>query len=146
MAAAFPDPKNTEIAIFGYAFKKNTSDTRATPVAYIINHLLDLGFTVKVHDPQVNERGFQMEMEMQGFNIAERTNIHFVGDDFTKAVTNSSAILVCTEWDDYVNCNYRQYRELMKQGEDAHLFDFRAIVDPELIRAAGFEHVFKLGC
>lgn len=54
----FADPANTEIAIFGYAFKKNTSDTRATPVAYMINYLAEKGFTVKIHDPQVNERGF----------------------------------------------------------------------------------------
>jgi UDP-glucose 6-dehydrogenase len=53
-------------------------------------------------------------MEMQGFNIAEKTNYQFVADDYTKAVTNSSAILICTEWDEYLNCNYRQFRELMK--------------------------------
>ncbi len=64
VASVFPDPSKTEIAIFGFAFKKNTSDTRATPVGYIINHLLELGFTVKIHDPQVTERGFHMEMEM----------------------------------------------------------------------------------
>lgn len=46
-------------------------------------------------------------MEMQGFHIAERKNIQFVGNDFVKAVTNSSAIVVCTEWDDYQTCNYR---------------------------------------
>lgn len=51
VASNFQDARNTEIAIFGYAFKKNTSDTRATPVAYIINYLSEQGFTVKVHDP-----------------------------------------------------------------------------------------------
>jgi UDPglucose 6-dehydrogenase len=51
VANVFPEPQNTEVAIFGYAFKKDTSDTRATPVASIINYLLDQGFIVKIHDP-----------------------------------------------------------------------------------------------
>jgi UDPglucose 6-dehydrogenase len=86
VAKCFSDPKNTEIAIFGYAFKKNTSDTRATPVASIINYLLEQEFVVKIHDPEVSERSFQIEMEMQGFNIAEKTNIQFCGKDYDKAV------------------------------------------------------------
>lgn len=75
-------------------------------------------------------------MEMQGFNVAERTNIHFCGNDYVKAVTNSSAIVICTEWDEYATCNYRHFKELMKQDENVHVFDFRSIIDPELIRAA----------
>ena len=145
VANVFTDPKSTEITIFGYAFKKNTSDTRATPVASIINYLLEQGFIVKIHDPEVQERSFQIEMEMQGFNVAERTNIVFCGKDYVKAVQNSSAIVICTEWDEYLTCNYRSFKEIMKQDENVHIFDFRAIIDPEQIKAAGFTNVFKLG-
>ena len=145
VATPFADPKTTEIAVFGYAFKKDTSDTRATPTALIINYLLDQGFTVKVHDPQVNERNFQVEMEVQGFNIAERPNCQFVGDDFTKAVTNSSAIVICTEWDEYQTCNYRQFKEQMRQDHEVYFYDFRAYVDIDQVKAAGFTNVFKLG-
>jgi hypothetical protein len=41
-------------------------------------------------------------MEMQGFNIVEKTNYEFCGSDYTKAVTGSSAIVIGTEWDEYV--------------------------------------------
>lgn len=60
----FSDPHSTIVTLFGFAFKKNTSDTRMTPMAYFVNALMEKGFKVRIHDPQANERGFQMEMEM----------------------------------------------------------------------------------
>ena len=130
VASNFENPQGVEIALFGFAFKKNTSDTRATPCAFLVNYLVEQGFNVKIHDPEVNERGFQMEMEMQGFNIAEKTNYEFVGKDYTKAVQNAQAIVVATEWDEYntSNQNYRQLRDIMNP-EKALLFDFRSMVD-----------------
>ena len=41
------------IAVFGFSYKKNTSDTRATPCVSIVAKLAMAGFNVKVHDPQV---------------------------------------------------------------------------------------------
>ena len=50
--------KNTEksedqdkLAIFGFSYKKNTSDTRSTPVALILSKLVENGFNISVHDP-----------------------------------------------------------------------------------------------
>lgn len=144
IASHFPEPNGVEIAIYGFAFKKNTSDTRATPIAFLVNYLIEKGFTVKIHDPQVNERGFQMEMEVQGFNIAEKTNYIFCGSDYTQATKNTSAIVIGTEWDEYQNCNYRQLRDMMNKDQ-AFFFDLRSYLDPTVIHAAGFDKVFKLG-
>lgn len=44
IASNFPEPKDTEIAIFGFAFKKNTSDTRMTPMAFLVNYLIEKGY------------------------------------------------------------------------------------------------------
>jgi len=45
------EPAASKLAVFGFSYKKNTSDTRSTPVALIISLLLAKGFTVSVHDP-----------------------------------------------------------------------------------------------
>lgn len=113
-------------------------------MAYLVNNLIEKGFNVKIHDPQTNERGFQMEMEMQGFNIVEKSNYTFCGSDYTKTVTNASAIVIGTEWDEYVNCNYRELRGIMNP-EKALFFDLRSIIDVETIKSIGFDKVFKLG-
>jgi UDP-N-acetyl-D-mannosaminuronate dehydrogenase len=43
----------TKIAVLGFSYKKNTSDTRTSPVAMFIFTLAKRGFNVAVHDPQV---------------------------------------------------------------------------------------------
>eukprot|EP00347_Sterkiella_histriomuscorum_P009440 403341205 len=144
ISSQFEDPTKISIALFGFAFKKNTSDTRMTPVAFIVDYLIKKGFHVKIHDPQASERGFQMEMEMQGYNIAEKTNYEFCGSDYQKAVEGTSAIVIGTEWDEYVTANYREFRGLMKQDK-AVFYDLRSIVDQEVIKQIGFDKVFKLG-
>ena len=45
--------ENTKIAVFGFSYKKNTSDTRTTPVALFVHRLALKGFHVTIHDPQV---------------------------------------------------------------------------------------------
>ena len=41
------------IAIFGFAFKKNTGDTRESSSIYISKHLMDEEARIIIYDPQV---------------------------------------------------------------------------------------------
>jgi UDP-glucose 6-dehydrogenase len=67
-------------------------------------------------------------MEMQGFNVTELTNYEYVGNDYNKAVTNSSAIVIGTDWDEYYSANYRELRSLMNKDR-AILYDLRSNID-----------------
>ena len=51
-----------KVAIFGFSYKKNTSDTRCTPAATIVAKLAEKGFKVAIHDPKVTKIGFELEM------------------------------------------------------------------------------------
>jgi UDPglucose 6-dehydrogenase len=42
-----------KIAIFGFAFKKDTGDTRETSAAYVMKDLLAENAVLSVYDPQV---------------------------------------------------------------------------------------------
>ena len=46
-----------KIAIFGFAFKKDTGDTRETASAFVCRDLLDERAKLSVYDPQVWQRG-----------------------------------------------------------------------------------------
>ena len=61
------EQKKRKIAVFGFSYKKNTSDTRSTPAATIVGKLAQSGFSVSIHDPQVTRAGFEMEMIAQGY-------------------------------------------------------------------------------
>ena len=39
------------VTIFGFSYKKNTSDSRMTPAAFVVNYLAKKGLDVKIHDP-----------------------------------------------------------------------------------------------
>merc|ERR1719259_468368 len=51
-----------KIAIFGFAFKKNTGDTRESPAIYISKHILDEGATLSIYDPKVSSDQIKMDL------------------------------------------------------------------------------------
>ena len=59
------------IAIFGFSFKKNTSDTRDSRAAYMVDFLERKGAHVRVVDPAVTEDGMVIEMDLIGLSKAE---------------------------------------------------------------------------
>ena len=63
-----------------------------------------------VHDPQVTEEGFTSEMRQQGFTQGGENGpeIDFCGNDFMRAVDGASAIVIATEWDQFVEYNYQK--------------------------------------
>ena len=54
--------RRLKVAVFGFSYKKNTSDTRSTPVASFVARLAASGLDVAIHDPQVTKVGFEAEM------------------------------------------------------------------------------------
>ena len=87
--------------MFGFSYKKNTSDTRSTPAAQIVAQLAR-GREVAVHDPQVTDSGFEFEMAAQGYSLGdENLSITFCGPDYSKAVEGAEAIVILTEWDQF---------------------------------------------
>jgi len=51
-----------KIAIFGFAFKKNTGDTRESPAIYISKHILDEGASLSIYDPKVSSDQIKMDL------------------------------------------------------------------------------------
>merc|ERR1712003_312983 len=51
IGALFNTVANKKIAILGFAFKKNTGDTRESPTIYVSKYLLDEGAFLHIYDP-----------------------------------------------------------------------------------------------
>lgn len=52
--ALFNTVSGKNIALLGFAFKKNTGDTRESPAIHVAKTLLDEGATLHVYDPKVS--------------------------------------------------------------------------------------------
>lgn len=59
------DAKNgsLKVCVFGFSYKKNTSDTRLSQSAFMVDYLARYeNIEVRVHDPKVTLEGYEFEM------------------------------------------------------------------------------------
>ncbi|GIY54304.1 UDP-glucose 6-dehydrogenase [Caerostris extrusa] len=93
------------IAIFGFAFKKNTGDTRESPAIYVCKHLLEEGANLHIYDPEssifkqiIMDLTYSEGIE-DSYKVEEQV-IMFLSP--YSAAQNTHAIVVCTEWDEFL--------------------------------------------
>uniref|UniRef100_A0A182NIV9 UDP-glucose 6-dehydrogenase n=1 Tax=Anopheles dirus TaxID=7168 RepID=A0A182NIV9_9DIPT len=132
------------ISILGFAFKKNTGDTRETPAITVCRTLLDEGAQLNIYDPKVEPE--QIIADLTHPNVTEcpehvKRAVQIFADPYD-AVRGTHALVVCTEWDEFVSLNYeRIYASMMKP---AYIFDGRKILPHERLQQIGF-HVQTIG-
>ena len=135
-----------KIAVLGFAFKKDTGDTRETASAFVCRDLLAERAKIHVYDPQVKREQMMLEFDYT-LNVNTTTE-----PDLEKLITTSSsaydacdgahAIAVLTEWDEFKTLDYQRIYE--KMSKPAFIFDGRNIVDQAALRKIGFE-VYAIG-
>ena len=144
--AMFNTITGKKIAIFGFAFKKDTGDTRESSAAYVMRDLLEERALLSVYDPQVTREQMFTEFEYT-LNVSEQTLPGLSGMISTEtsaitAATGAHAIAILTEWDEFTAYDYKQIYEVM--SKPAFLFDGRNILPHDELRKIGFE-VYAIG-
>ena len=71
-----------KLAIFGFAFKKDTGDTRETASAFVMRDLIEEMAKLHVYDPQVKREQMFEEFKYT-LNLSEETKVRRVNDDCT---------------------------------------------------------------
>lgn len=122
------------IALFGFAFKANTGDTRETPALYATKYLIEENANVIITDPKAIENAKNDLKEFGG-------NIEFTDDPY-EAVKNADAIAIMTEWDLYKGLDYNKIFKLMRKP--SYIFDGRNILHPDKMKEIGFKY-FAVG-
>eukprot|EP00518_Triparma_eleuthera_P022195 CAMPEP_0197572264 /NCGR_PEP_ID=MMETSP1320-20131121/42371_1 /TAXON_ID=91990 /ORGANISM="Bolidomonas sp., Strain RCC2347" /LENGTH=450 /DNA_ID=CAMNT_0043134769 /DNA_START=529 /DNA_END=1881 /DNA_ORIENTATION=+ len=135
-----------KIAILGFAFKKDTGDTRETASAFVCRDLMQERAKLHVYDPQVKREQMLIEFDYT-LNVNAKTE-----PDLDKLITTSPsaydacegahAIAILTEWDEFKTLDYQRIYE--KMAKPAFVFDGRNIVDQATLRKIGFE-VYSIG-
>ena len=130
-----------KICLLGFAFKKDTGDTRETAAAYVAKYLLDEDAIITIYDPKVEEEDMWMEFKYT-LGITEDTHpnlkksIVLVNDPY-EAAKDAHAIAIMTEWDEFKDYDYTQIYASMTKP--AFMFDGRNILDHQALFDIGFE-------
>jgi len=127
-----------KIAILGWAFKKDTNDTRESAAIYVADYLLNEQAEIVVYDPKVTEEQIYSDLDYLGSRSgdANRKGVTVVKSSY-EACDNAHAIAVLTEWDEFKQIDWKKiYDQMLKP---AFLFDGRRLLEPKTKKEIGFE-------
>jgi UDPglucose 6-dehydrogenase len=143
----FNTVSDKKIAIWGFAFKKDTNDTRESAAIYICRDLLLEKAKLSIYDPQVGEDQIMRDLEavftQPDSELSEskkqllRDHVEVVSS-CDQAAENAHAIAVLTEWDEFANADFAAIRSAMRKP--AFLFDGRNVLKHLGLAEQGFEY------
>ena len=131
-----------KIAIFGFAFKANTNDTRESPSILICKNLIMEGAKLFIYDPKVAELDISNELNSDAQETLNHNGFWIKSNDPLDACLNADAIIFLTPWDEFKSFPFNKIYKLMRKP--AWIFDARNCIDIDLVREIGFK-VWRIG-
>lgn len=132
-----------KIAFLGWAFKKDTNDTRESAAIYVADHLLEEEANIAVYDPKVSAEQIYADLDYLGTRSSEdnRRLVTVVNDPY-EVLREAHAAAILTEWDEFKTYDWVKIKKSMKKP--AFVFDGRNILNKEELIKEGF-WVKKIG-
>lgn len=154
ISSMFNTISGKKLAILGFAFKKDTGDTRETPAIDVCKGLMDDGARCCVYDPKVPHDQMWKDLALTKFEW-DHPNVQLAAgrehpykdqlsavDDPYSACDGSHGVAVLTEWDEFRTYDWQRIFDSMVKP--AFVFDGRNILDHDKLRDIGFI-VYGLG-
>ena len=143
IASMYNTVAGKKIVLFGWAFKKDTNDTRESAAIYVTDYLLDEQAEIVVYDPKVKEEQIYADLDyLNTRSEEENRRLVTVVSSPEEATKDAHAVAVLTEWDEFTTYNWETiYNNMLKP---AFLFDGRKILDSSAMKEIGFKH-FAIG-
>jgi UDPglucose 6-dehydrogenase len=128
-----------KITFLGWAFKKDTNDTRESAAIYVADDLINEQANIAVFDPKV-----EYNQVISDLNYLE-TRASSKNENYVKSFSNpyeackdSHAIAILTEWDEFKDYDWNKiYDNMLKP---AFVFDGRNLLDKEKLTSIGFHY------
>jgi UDPglucose 6-dehydrogenase len=126
-----------KIAFLGWAFKKDTNDTRESAAIYVANDLISERANIAVFDPKVAENQILSDLNYLESRSAEENKKHIsVNKNGYEACNNAHAVAVLTEWDEFKTYDWQKiYDNMLKP---AFVFDGRNVLNKAELEKIGF--------
>ena len=125
------------IGVLGFAFKKDTNDTRESAAIYVCKDLIEERARLSIYDPKVSQAQMCKDLEIE----SNHPNVEFAANA-AEAAAGAHALLVLTEWDEFRKLDFEAiYQSMIKP---AWIFDGRSLLDHAKLREIGFK-VYSIG-
>lgn len=126
-----------KIAFLGWAFKKDTNDTRESAAIYVADDLINEQAKISVYDPKVSKSKMLSDLDyLDTRSPQENLNSLNVFEDAYDACKNAHAIAVLTEWDEFTTYDWQKIYDSMHKP--AFIFDGRNILNAKELESIGF--------
>jgi UDPglucose 6-dehydrogenase len=126
-----------KITFLGWAFKKDTNDTRESAAIYVANELINEQAKIAVYDPKVSRIKVLADLNyLQTRSAEENENGIFTDNDPYLACEKAHAIAILTEWDEFAQYDWQKIYDSMQKP--AFVFDGRNILNKEKMEKIGF--------
>jgi UDPglucose 6-dehydrogenase len=128
-----------KIGFLGWAFKKDTNDTRESAAIYVADHLLNEQANIAVYDPKVSNEKMQSDLNYLNTRSEEENNKLIQATETPyEALKDAHAVAIMTEWDEFKTYDWQKIYTDMKKP--AFIFDGRNILDKAEMEKIGFEY------
>jgi UDPglucose 6-dehydrogenase len=126
-----------KIAFLGWAFKKDTNDTRESAAIYVANDLINEQAKIAVFDPKVSRKKILADLDYLETRTSENNANSIISfEDPYEACKNAHAIAILTEWDEFVHYDWQKIYDAMQKP--AFVFDGRNILNESELKVIGF--------
>jgi UDPglucose 6-dehydrogenase len=128
-----------KIAFLGWAFKKDTNDTRESAAIYVADLLLEELAQIHVFDPKVKPQQIYHDLDylQSRSSIENKENLSIASNPY-EACKNAHAIAILTEWDEFKSYDWQKIFDSMLKP--AFIFDGRNVLDSKEMEKIGFQY------
>ena len=149
ISCLFNNLNGKRIAVLGFAFKANTSDTRESPAITLVSNFIAERAQVAIYDPRVEGQQILRELADDGTDISFLMAAVEICQSAYSACEGADAVVVATEWDEFSNqpstCNVEGKtarldwsRVAKSMRKPMFVFDGRNVLDGSKLEALGF--------
>lgn len=130
-----------KIAVLGFAFKKDTGDTRESAAISLVKYFRQERARISIYDPKVEHEQIWMDLTEPGVvdDRADAQKYVTIAPDAATACDGADAIVVLTEWNEFKDTNMDYTALYKKMNKPAFIFDGRLILDAKKLRQIGFK-------
>jgi UDPglucose 6-dehydrogenase len=126
-----------KITFLGWAFKKDTNDTRESAAIFVADNLINEHAKIAVYDPKVSSKKILDDLNyLETRSPEQNTECVTTFSNPYEACANAHAIAILTEWDEFANYDWQKIFDGMQKP--AFIFDGRNVLDAAQLRAIGF--------
>jgi len=146
----FNTVQKKKIAIYGFTFKANTTDTRASAAIDVCRELLTERAELYIYDPKATGEQIMSELRndadkhfrLNPKNRPDVDSLVTIVTDPLEACKDAHAIAILTEWEEFASYDYKAMYDTMKRP--ACIFDGRRVLNPVELTEIGYS-VYQIG-